>query len=239
MRYAGKMAARLLEYIEPFVKPNVSTLELNNICNDWINSRGFKSATLNYKGFPKSICTSINDVVCHGIPKKEDILKIGDIINIDITLIVDNYHGDTSKTFTVGEVDFNTKKLVNRTRDALYIGIDAVAYNHRINLIGKAIEEFIQPFGYSVVTALGGHGIGKYFHEEPFVAHYKQRSKGIKLKDGMTFTIEPMINLGGRDVFTDPIDNWTIYTEDGSLSAQFEHTILVTKSSVEILTLSD
>lgn len=241
MRAAGKLAAQVLDFIEPYVKPGISTLELNDLCDAYTIKNGAVSAPLNYKGFPKSICSSINNVVCHGIPKAKDILKDQDIVNLDITVILDGYHGDTSKTFMVGEnhpqeiID-----LVNRTHQAMMLGIEAAKPSGFIGDIGAAIEDFIAPFGYGIVRDLTGHGIGIQFHEEPQIIHYKTGYRGAKIKPGMTFTVEPMINLGGdwRVVF-DPHDHWTVRTRDGQFSAQFEHTILITEDGNEILTLSD
>ncbi len=239
MRKVGKLAAKLLEYIAPFVEEGISTQAINDICSKWIKEHGAIAGPLNYKGFPKSICTSINDVVCHGIPKKEDLLKKGDIVNIDITLILDGYYGDTSKTFLIGEVSDEAKKLVEVTKKALTRAIMNVKPGERINIIGNTIQDYVTKYRYSVVTELGGHGIGRHFHEEPCVFHHRQKQKGVVLKEGMTFTIEPMINQGKKDVFTDPYDKWTVYTLDGLLSAQFEHTVLVTSKGAEVLTIRD
>ncbi|HMV43655.1 MAG TPA: type I methionyl aminopeptidase, partial [Leptospiraceae bacterium] len=228
MRAAGKLAAEILQYIEPFVKPGVSTLELNDICHEYTIKRGAVSAPLNYKGFPKSICTSINDVVCHGIPKKTDILKDGDIINIDVTPILKGYHGDTSKTFMVGKVKPEIKKLVSDTEKAMWIGIEQVKPGNRVNDISNAIDEFLTANGYGIVRDLMGHGIGKKFHEDPQIPHFKQTRLLTKLEPGMTFTIEPMVNLGSYHVVVSKSDKWTVRTKDGKWSAQFEHTVLVT-----------
>lgn len=239
MRAAGKLAAEILQYIEPFVKPGVSTLELNDICHEYTIKRGAVSAPLNYKGFPKSICTSINDVVCHGIPKKTDILKDGDIINIDVTPILKGYHGDTSKTFMVGKVKPEIKKLVSDTEKAMWIGIEQVKPGNRVNDISNAIDEFLTANGYGIVRDLMGHGIGKKFHEDPQIPHFKQTRLLTKLEPGMTFTIEPMVNLGSYHVVVSKSDKWTVRTKDGKWSAQFEHTVLVTDKGYEILTLPD
>jgi methionyl aminopeptidase len=237
MRKVGKLAAQLLNYIEPFVKEGVSTLYLNDLCEEFTQKHGAISAPLNYHGFPKSICTSINNVVCHGIPSEKDILKDGDIVNIDVTLILNGYHGDTSRTFMIGNVDEKIKDLVNRTKNALYRGIDAVKPGNYLYEVGKTIEKYISKFGYSIVRSYGGHGIGKRFHEEPHVYHYFTQDNKIRLREGMIFTIEPMINMGkSYAVETSSKDGWTVTTADGSLSAQFEHTILVTYEGVEILT---
>lgn len=237
MRAAGKLAAEILEYIEPFVKPGVSTLELNDLCHEYTIKRGATCAPLNYKGFPKSICTSINDVVCHGIPKAADVLKDGDIINIDVTPILNGYHGDTSKTFMVGKVKPEIKKLVADTEKAMWIGIEQVKPGNRVNDISNAIDDFLTANGYGIVRDLMGHGIGKKFHEDPQIPHFRQTRLLTKLEEGMTFTIEPMVNLGAYNVVVSKSDKWTVRTKDGKWSAQFEHTVLVTHKGYEILTL--
>ncbi|MCD6328886.1 MAG: type I methionyl aminopeptidase [Candidatus Cloacimonetes bacterium] len=237
MRKVGKFAAQLLDYIEPFVKEGVTTLYLNDLCEEFTQKHGAISAPLHYNGFPKSICTSINNVVCHGIPSKNDILKDGDIINIDVTVILDGFHGDTSRTFMIGTVDDNVKNLVRRTKKAMYKGINAVKPGKYLYEVGKAIEKYISKFGYSIVREYGGHGIGREFHEEPQVFHHFTLSNKMPLREGMTFTIEPMINMGSSYlVKTSKKDGWTVTTADGSPSAQFEHTILVTADGAEILT---
>ena len=237
MRAAGKLAAEILQYIEPFVKPGINTQELNDLCHEYTVKNGALSAPLNYKGFPKSICTSINDVVCHGIPKVSDVLKDGDIINIDVTPILNGYHGDTSKTFLVGKVKPEIKKLVTDTEKAMWIGIEQVKPGNRVNDISNAIDDFLTEKGYGIVRDLMGHGIGKKFHEDPQIPHFRQTRLLTKLEPGMTFTIEPMVNLGAYNVLVSKSDKWTVRTKDGKWSAQFEHTILVTDSGYEILTL--
>lgn len=237
MRAAGKLAAEILQYIEPFVKPGINTQELNDLCHEYTVKNGAISAPLNYKGFPKSICTSINDVVCHGIPKTTDVLKDGDIINIDVTPILNGYHGDTSKTFLVGKVKPEIKKLVTDTEKAMWIGIEQVKPGNRVNDISNAIDEFLTTHGYGIVRDLMGHGIGKKFHEDPQIPHFKQTRLLTKLEEGMTFTIEPMVNLGAYNVVVSKSDKWTVRTKDGKWSAQFEHTVLVTHRGYEILTL--
>lgn len=237
MRKAGNLAAQLLNYVDPFVKEGVSTLYLNDLCEEFTQKHGAISAPLNYHGFPKSICTSINNVVCHGIPSEKDILKNGDIVNVDITVILDGYHGDTSRTIMVGDVDETITNLVNRTEKAMYRGIAAVKAGKYLYEVGKAIEKYISKFGYSIVQTYGGHGIGKKFHEDPHVLHHFSQDNKIRLKEGMIFTVEPMINMGNTaEVETSASDGWTVTTTDGSLSAQFEHTILVTSGEAEILT---
>ena len=237
MRKAGKLAAQLLNYIEPFVKEGVSTLYLNDLCEEFTQIHRAVSAPLNYNGFPKSICTSINNVVCHGIPSEKDILKSGDIVNIDITVILNSFHGDTSRTFMIGEVDDKVMSLVTRIENAMYRGIDAVKPGKYLYEVGKTIEKYISKFGYSIVQEYGGHGIGREFHEDPQVFHHFTQDNKIRLREGMVFTIEPMINMGtSYQVKTSEKDGWTVTTADGSLSAQFEHTILVTADGAEILT---
>lgn len=238
MRQAGRLAAELLDYLEPMVKPGVSTLELNDEAERWTKAHGAKSAPLGYHGFPKSICTSINEVVCHGIPSAKQILKDGDIINIDVTPTVDGYHGDTSKTFFVGTPSPTAKKLVEVTEECLRRGIAAVNPNARIGDIGAAIQEYAEAHGFSVVRDFVGHGVSRIFHTAPQVPHYGSRGKGKRLRPGMVFTIEPMINEGTWQVEV-LADKWTAVTKDRKLSAQFEHTVVVTENGVEILTLSE
>ena len=238
MRASGRLAAQVLTMIEPHVKAGVTTLELNDICHDYIVSRGAIPAPLNYKGFPKSICTSLNEVVCHGIPSSKTKLKDGDIINIDITTIVDGYHGDTSRTFLVGAVSEKARRLVKVTKECLELGINCVRPGARIGDIGAAIQGHAEKHGYSVVRDFVGHGIGKQFHEEPQIMHYGQKGTGSRLESGMVFTIEPMINEGHWRTKVKK-DGWTAVTVDGILSAQFEHTLAIrSDGSVEILTLN-
>ncbi|WP_404356454.1 type I methionyl aminopeptidase [Methylotuvimicrobium sp. KM1] len=236
MRVAGRLAAEVLEMIEPHVVPGITTEELNQICHDYIvDVQHAIPAPLNYHGFPKSICTSINQQVCHGIPSNKK-LKNGDIINIDITVIKDDYHGDTSKMFCVGEVSPHAKRLVKITQEALYRGIEQVKHGATLGDIGHAIQKFAESNRYSVVREFCGHGIGQKFHEEPQVLHYGKPGEGVALEAGMIITIEPMLNLGKRHVKV-LADGWTAVTKDRSLSAQWEHTILVTDHGYEILTL--
>lgn len=240
MRKAGRFAARLLNYIEQFVKEGVTTLELNDLCEDFTRKHGHTSAPLNYKGtYPKSICTSINNIVCHGIPKSADVLKKGDIINIDVSPRVDGYIGDTSRTFKIGKVSPEAEELVELTQKAMWVGIEQVKPGNRISDIGNAIEEFLAPKKYGIVRDLMGHGVGKNFHEEPQVPHFKTNRKLAKIEPGMIFTVEPMINLGTWEVIFDKKDKWTVWTKDGKISAQFEHTVLVTEKGYEILTLDE
>lgn len=237
MRVAGKMAAEVLEMIGPYVKPGVTTLELNDICHNFItNDLKAVSACLNYKGFPKSICTSVNHVVCHGIPNERK-LKLGDIVNIDVTVLNNGYHGDTSKMFFVGEGSILAKRLVRITQECLYMAIKLVKPGAKLGDIGAIIQKHAESNGYSVVREYCGHGIGSAFHEEALqVLHYGVAGTGISLEPGMTFTIEPMINAGKKFVSLLP-DGWTVVTKDHSLSAQWEHTLLVTDTGVEVLTL--
>ncbi len=236
MRIAGKLAAEVLEMIEPHVVPGVTTNELDKLCHDYIvNEQQAIPAPLNYRGFPKSICTSINQQICHGIPSDKK-LKNGDIVNIDITVIKDGYHGDTSKMFCVGNVAPHAKRLVEVTREALFLGIEQVKPGATLGDIGHAIQKHAEKNRYSVVREFCGHGIGKNFHEDPHVMHFGNPGEGMLLDSGMIFTIEPMLNIGKRHMKVLK-DGWTAVTKDRSLSAQWEHTILVTDSGYEILTL--
>ncbi len=236
MRKAGKLASQVLDYITPFVKEGVSTLELDKLCHDYIISKGAIPAPLNYKGFPKSICTSVNHVVCHGIPSNK-ILNAGDIINIDITVILNKWHGDTSRMFFVGKKNIKSEKLVEVTFNSMWEGIKKVKPGNTLGDIGYAIQKYAENFGYSVVRDFCGHGIGKVFHCAPNILHYGQMGKGMKLRQGMIFTIEPMINIGKKDIKI-LNDGWTAVTKDKKLSAQFEHTIGVTENGYEVFTIS-
>jgi methionyl aminopeptidase len=236
MRATSKLASSTLEFIEPHVVPGVSTEELNKLCHDYIVENGAYPSPLNYHGFPKSICTSKNEVICHGIPSKKDILKDGDILNIDVTTYLNKFHGDTNKTFFVGNVSPEVKKLVEVTYMCMREGINQVKPGGHIGDIGAVIQEIAHGYGYSVVEEYCGHGIGREFHEEPQVVHVGKRGTGAEIKPGMTFTIEPMINLGVRNCKVLK-DNWTVITKDKKWSAQFEHTVLVTDAGHEILTL--
>ncbi|QBR84281.1 type I methionyl aminopeptidase [Legionella israelensis] len=238
MRVAGRLAAEVLQMIEPYVIPGVTTDELNNICHDYIvNTQKAIPAPLDYHGFPKSICTSINHVVCHGIPGKKR-LKEGDIINIDVTVIKDGFHGDTSKMFFVGKPSIKALHVVKIAHECLFIGINMVKPGVRLGDIGHAIQQHAEKNRCSVVREYCGHGIGRIFHEDPQVLHYGTPGTGEILRSGMTFTIEPMVNIGKHHTRLLP-DNWTVVTKDHSLSAQWEHTLLVTDDGVEILTLRD
>lgn len=236
MRVAGRRAAEVLEMIGEHVQPGVTTAELDRICHEYITTvQNAIPAPLNYKGFPKSICTSVNHVICHGIPSEKKVLKKGDIINIDITVIVDGYHGDTSKMFFVGEPASHAERLVRVTQECLYKGIELVKPGTKLGDIGHVIQQHAEANHYSVVREYCGHGIGKVFHEDPQVLHYGRPGTGMELKEGMTFTIEPMINAG-RPHTKLKSDGWTVETKDGRLSAQWEHTLAVTKTGVEVLT---
>jgi methionyl aminopeptidase len=243
MRVAGRLAGEVLDYIEPFVVPGVTTAELDRLCHDFmVNVQGCIPAPLNYAPpgylpYPKSICASVNHQVCHGVPNDRP-LKKGDIVNLDITTIKDGWHGDTSRMFSVGgAASILGKRLITITHECLWKGIAAVKPGARLGDIGAAIQRHAESNGFSVVREFCGHGIGRKFHEEPQVLHYGKRGDGIKLETGMIFTIEPMINAGKAAVSELP-DGWTIVTKDRSLSAQWEHTIAVTDSGVEVLTLS-
>lgn len=257
MRVAGRLAAEVLEMIGQHVTKGVTTEELNDICHEHIvNVQGCYPAPLYYGGnpypvtldgegqpaepvrdggFPKAVCTSVNDVVCHGIPSKKP-LRNGDIVNIDVTVIKDGYHGDTSKMFVVGEPTPQAKKLIETTQQSLYMAINMVKPGVKLGDIGFAIQKYAEKAGYSIVREYCGHGIGATFHEEPQVTHYGRPGTGVELQEGMTFTIEPMVNAGKRHVKHHKKDGWTVFTKDKSLSAQWEHTLLVTATGVEVLT---
>ncbi len=238
MRVAGRLAGEVLTMIGEHVQPGITTDELNQICHDYItNVQGAIPAPLNYHGFPKSVCTSVNHVICHGIPGDKK-LKDGDIINIDVTVIKDGFHGDTSKMFHVGKTSILAQRLVKVAHESMMLGIEMVKPGIRLGDIGHVIQQHAEKEHFSVVREYCGHGIGQVFHEEPQVLHYGTPGTGMALQSGMTFTIEPMINAGKRHVRQLP-DGWTVVTKDRSLSAQWEHTILVTDDGYEILTLRD
>ncbi|TPV96263.1 MAG: type I methionyl aminopeptidase [Myxococcales bacterium FL481] len=235
MRAAGRLAGQLLEYLEPFVQPGVTTNRLNTLAHEWTLDHGATPAPLNYKGFPKSICTSVNEVVCHGIPADRELVD-GDIINIDVTPIVDGFHGDTSEMYAVGEISEEAQELIRVTHESLWLGILEVAPKKRLGDIGAAIYEHAHKrHHYGVVEAFCGHGIGREFHMSPQVPHVGRRGAGLRIRPGMTFTIEPMINEGTPHCDIQS-DGWTAITRDRRLSAQAEHTILVTETGFEILT---
>lgn len=235
MRLAGRLAAEVLEMIGPYVRENITTDELNLICHDYIvNVQKAIPAPLNYNGFPKSICTSVNHQVCHGIPGPRK-LKAGDIVNIDVTVLKDDYHGDTSKMFVIGKPSILADRLIKVTHECLYLGIGEVKPGGHFGDIGEVIQKHAEKNHFSVVREYCGHGIGRIFHEPPNVLHYGEKGTSEELLPGMTFTIEPMINAGKRHVKLLP-DRWTVVTKDHSLSAQWEHTLLVTETGVEVLT---
>lgn len=260
MRESCKVAAEALVMIEQYIEPGITTIELNKLCHDFIHSKDCYSSPYNYKGFPKSICASVNSVICHGIPSAKEKLKNGDIVNIDVTAykgkftkddidaflkknpkgyfpnFFEGFHGDTNKTFVVGKASAETKKLVEVTYESMMKGIETVKHGSKAGDIGNAIQKHAESHKYSVVRDFTGHGIGRKFHEDPTILHYGAPNTGIVLKKGMTFTIEPMINMGKYHMKILK-DGWTAVTADGSLSAQFEHTILVTETGYEILTL--
>jgi methionyl aminopeptidase len=236
MRKAGRLAAEALDFIAPYVVPGVTTGELDRLCAEFIAERGGVSAPLNYRGFPRSICTSVNHVVCHGIPGDKR-LEDGDIVNIDVTPIVDGWHGDSSRMYYVGRVGVKARKLVDITYEALMRGIEVVKPGATLGDIGHAIQSFVEKHRFSVVRDFCGHGLGRVFHEPPNVMHYGRPGEGATLREGMFFTIEPMINAGRAETKI-LSDGWTAVTKDKSLSAQFEHSIGVTATGCEIFTLS-
>ena len=242
MRIAGRLAAEVLDYITPYVKPGVSTGTLDKLCHDYmVGVQGTVPAPLNYappghRPYPKSICTSVNHQVCHGVPG-DKVLRNGDIVNIDITVIKDGWHGDTSRMFYVGEPSVQARRLCEVTYECMWKGIEAVRPGATLGDIGFAIQKHAEANGFSVVREFCGHGIGRRFHEEPQILHYGRPGQGLKLHPGMTFTVEPMINAGKRDI-RQLADGWTIVTKDHSLSAQWEHTVAVTEQGYEVLTVS-
>lgn len=238
MRVAGRMAAEVLEMVRPLVVPGATTGELDRICHRYITTElDAIPAPLNYNGFPRSICTSVNEVVCHGIPSDKKKLRSGDIINIDVTVIKDGYHGDTSIMVGVGDVPSHAQRLMRITQECLYRAIDIVKPGARLGDIGHAIQAHAEGNYYSVVREYCGHGIGRIFHEDPQVLHYGRPDTGLELQPGMAFTIEPMINAGRRYTRLNTRDGWTVTTRDGRLSAQWEHTLGVTEDGCEIFTL--
>ena len=236
MRRAGKLGAEVLDFVTPHVKPGVTTGELDKLCHDYIVEHGAVPAPLGYRGFPKSICTSVNHVVCHGIPGDKR-LQDGDILNIDVTVILDGWHGDTSRMFYLGDVGIKARRLVDVTYEAMMRGIGVVRPGATTGDIGHAIQEYVEAQRFSVVRDFCGHGVGRVFHDHPSILHYGEKGEGIALREGMFFTVEPMVNAGRFDVKVLP-DGWTAVTKDRSLSAQFEHTIGVTAEGHEIFTLS-
>jgi methionyl aminopeptidase len=236
MREAGRLAAEVLDMIGPHVVPGVTTEELDRLCYEHIvNVQRTVPANLNYRGFPKTICSSVNHVVCHGIPNDRK-LKSGDIINIDVTVIKDGFHGDTSRMYYVGKPPVAAQRLTEVCFEAMWRGIRTVRPGTRLGDIGHAIQEYVESLNFSVVREYCGHGIGRIYHEDPQILHYGEPGTGLELQQGMTFTVEPMVNAGKRHVRLLP-DGWTVVTKDHSLSAQWEHTCLVTETGVDILTL--
>jgi methionyl aminopeptidase len=236
MRIAGRLAAEVLQVVAPHVKPGVTTEQLDRICHEHIvQVQKSIPANVGYKGFPASICTSVNNVICHGIPSSTKVLKDGDIVNIDVTVIKDGWHGDTSRMYYVGEPSVKARRLVEVTREAMFAGIRQVRPGATLGDIGHAIQSHVEAARFSVVREYCGHGIGQVYHDDPQVLHYGQPGTGVRLEKGMTFTIEPMVNEGARHTRLMP-DGWTVVTRDRSLSAQWEHTVLVTDDGVEILT---
>ena len=243
MRVAGRLASEVLDYITPFVKPGVTTAELDRLCHQYmLEVQNTIPAPLHYQPpgyppYPKSICTSINDVICHGIPSDKE-LRSGDIVNLDVTVITkDGYFGDTSRMFIIGQASILATRLCQVTYEAMWCGISQIRPGARLGDVGYAVQSYAEAAGYSVVREYCGHGIGKVFHEDPQVLHYGRPNTGLQLEPGMIFTVEPMINAGKREVRTMP-DGWTVKTRDRSLSAQWEHTVLVTEKGYEVLTLS-
>lgn len=239
IRKSSKLAASTLDYIAPYVQAGVSTEYLDNLVHRYITEHGAVPAPLNYHGFPKSSCISLNNVICHGIPSEETVLQEGDILNIDITTILDGYYGDTSRMYTVGEISGDARRLIQVTRECLDLGIEQVYPKKRFGNIGFVINKHAKAHGFSVVYQFCGHGVGIEFHEEPQIAHISPKKSGARMKPGMIFTIEPMINLGKPEAVVDEVDGWTARTIDNQLSAQFEHTVLVTDSGYEILSIVD
>jgi methionine aminopeptidase type I len=236
MRVAGRLAADVLDMIGDYVKPGVTTDELDTICHRYITEvQDAIPAPLNYRGFPKSVCTSVNHVVCHGIPGDRT-LKTGDALNIDVTVIKDDFHGDTSRMFFVGKPGVQAQRLSQVAFDGMWLGIDELAAGKRLGDVGAVIQKYVEKNRCSVVREYCGHGIGRGFHEDPQVLHYGQPGTGLELKAGMTMTVEPMVNAGKRQVKLLP-DGWTVVTKDHSLSAQWEHTVLITENGYEVLTL--
>ncbi len=238
MKESCLIAARTLDYIEDKIKIGMSTEDVNRLCHNFIIENKATPSCLNYHGFPKSVCTSLNEVICHGIPSKKDILKDGDILNVDVTAYFNGFHGDTNRTYLVGDVNPEVKRLVEVTYDCLMAAIDIVKPGTRLGDIGAIIQKMAEDNGYSVVREYCGHGIGREFHEDPQVLHYGKKGTGIELKKGMTFTIEPMINMGKRNCKVLD-DEWTVVTVDGKPSAQFEHTIVVTDDGAEVMTTTN
>lgn len=236
IREAGKLNTAILDLVAQNIKEGMTTEEIDVLVHDYTVKHGAIPAPLHYKGFPKSVCTSINDEVCHGIPDKNRVLKNGDIVNVDVTTILNGYYADASRMFCIGEVSEEAKRLVDVTKECLDAGLAVVKAWGYLGDVGYAVNSLAQKNGYSVVEEIGGHGVGLAFHEEPYVCHVGRKNTGMLLVPGMVFTIEPMINAGKREVYQDSKNGWTIYTQDGTLSAQWEYTVAITENGVEILT---
>lgn len=235
IRASAQVNTALLDYLTEYVKEGVSTAELDRLAYQFTVEHGAIPAPLNYEGFPKSVCISINDVVCHGIPSDEVILRNGDIVNIDVSTILNGYYSDASRMFMIGEVSEEKRRLVQVTKECMEIGIATAQPWARLGDVGAAIQEHAEKNGYTVVRELCGHGVGIHFHEQPTVEHYGRPGTGMLIVPGMTFTIEPMINMGRRNIFIDQQDGWTVYTSDGAPSAQWENMLLITENGNEIL----
>lgn len=236
IREACKINTAVLDEVEKNIKTGMTTEEINTIVHEYTVSHGAIPATLNFCGYPKSVCTSINDQVCHGIPSAQDVLKSGDIVNVDVSTIYNGYYADASRMFMIGKVDKKKQDLVAITKECLRRGLEAAQPWSFVGDIGAAVSGFAHKHGYSVVTEFGGHGVGIDFHEEPFICHVGKRKTGMLLVPGMIFTIEPMINTGKREVYVDAGNDWTVYTQDGGMSAQWEYTVLITETGNEVLT---
>jgi methionyl aminopeptidase len=238
LRIAGRLAARTLDYVADFVVEGVNTLRLNDLCDEFIVANGGVSACVGYNGFPKSVCISVNHVVCHGIPSEKKILVNGDIVNVDVTVIVNGYYGDTSRMFYVGTPGIKAKRLCEAAREALMLGIEQAKPGNHLGDIGYAIQSFVEKQKFSVVRDYCGHGTGKIFHDELQICHFGKKGTGELIREGMVFTIEPMINAGDYRVILNKVDGWTVTTRDKSLSAQFEHTLGITNDGSKIFTVS-
>lgn len=236
IRKAGRLNTEILDMVAENIKEGMSTEEINSLVHNYTIAHGAIPAPLNYQGFPKSCCTSVNDVVCHGIPDKNEILQNGDIINVDVTTILDGYYADASRMFLIGEVSEEAKELVRVTKESVDLALKEVKPWGFLGDIGEVVSKHVYAHGYTVLRDIGGHGVGNDFHEDPYVCHIGKRGTGMLLVPGMVFTIEPMVNMGEEDFFQDEENGWTIYTEDGSLSAQWEYTVAVTEDGAEIIT---
>ena len=236
IRRAGKLNTEILDMVAANIKEGMSTDDINTLVHNYTIEHGGTPAPLGYQGFPKSCCTSVNDVVCHGIPDKNEILKNGDIINVDVTTILDGYYADASRMFCIGEVSEEAKKLIEVTKESVDLAVKELKPFCHLGDIGEIVSKHIYAHGYTVLHDIGGHGVGNDFHEDPYVCHIGKKGTGMVLVPGMVFTIEPMVNAGEEDFYQDADNGWTIYTEDGSLSAQWEYTVAITEDGVEIIT---